>query len=35
VVGDTKGMAIARTGVFFGGQGLIWTLFILAGNEMR
>lgn len=35
VVGDTKGMAIARTGVFFGGQGLIWALFILAGNQMQ
>lgn len=35
VVGDTKGLAIARTGVFFGGQGLIWALFILAGNQMQ
>jgi uncharacterized MAPEG superfamily protein len=35
VVGDTKGMAIARTGVFFSGQGLIFALFIMAGNEMR
>jgi uncharacterized MAPEG superfamily protein len=35
VFGDTKTMAIARTGVFFGGQGLIWTLFILAGYKMR
>ena len=35
VVGDTKTMAIARTGVFFSGQGLIWALFIMAGNKMR
>jgi uncharacterized MAPEG superfamily protein len=35
VVGDTTNMAIARTGVFFSGQGLIWTLFILAGNKMH
>jgi uncharacterized MAPEG superfamily protein len=35
VVGDTKAMAIARTGVFFSGQGLIFALFIMAGNKMR
>jgi uncharacterized MAPEG superfamily protein len=35
VVGDTKKMAIARTGVFFSGQGLIFALFIMAGNKMR
>lgn len=35
VVGDTKKTALARTGVFFSGQGLIFALFILAGNKMR
>ena len=35
VVGDTKTMAIARTGIFFSGQGLIFALFIMAGNKMR
>lgn len=35
VVGDKKKTALARTGVFFSGQGLIFALFILAGNKMR
>lgn len=35
VVGETKKLALIRTGVFFGGQGLLFTLFILAGNLMR
>lgn len=35
VVGGTKKLALLRTGVFFGGQGLLFALFILAGNRMR
>jgi uncharacterized MAPEG superfamily protein len=35
VVGDKKGWALARTGVFFAGQGVLFSLFVLAGNRMR
>lgn len=35
VVGGTKGLALVRTGLFFGGQGLVFALFVLAGNRMR
>lgn len=35
VVGETKKMALFRTGVFFGGQGMLFALFIMAGNLMR
>ncbi|KAM0720454.1 hypothetical protein Q7P37_004590 [Cladosporium fusiforme] len=35
VVGETKKLALVRTGVFFAGQGMLFTLFIMAGNLMR
>lgn len=35
VVGETKKLALVRTGVFFGGQGMIFALYIMAGNLMR
>lgn len=35
VVGATKKMALVRTAVFLGGQGMLFALFIMAGNRMR
>ena len=35
VVGDKKSLALARTVVFFAGQGILFSLCILAGNRMR
>jgi len=35
VVGDKKAWAMARTVVFFAGQGVLFSLFVLAGNRMR
>ena len=35
VVGDKKWLALARTVVFFAGQGILFALCILAGNRMR
>lgn len=34
-VGETRKVALIRTGVFFAGQGMIFALFILAGNRLR
>ena len=35
VVGDRKWLAVARTVVFFAGQGILFSLCVLAGNRMR
>lgn len=35
IFGGTKGLAMLRTVVFFAGQGMVWTLFVMAGNRLR